>query len=81
MGDDLYMDAHLLWPEEQDKDLPPMFPEKARNLYRVRKAFGGKCILQCYHKAANPENSGWFDVPYHKAPPSLCERMKYDRGA
>lgn len=75
MGDDLYMDAHRLWPEEQE--LPPMFPEeKARNLYRARKSFGGKCILQCYHKAENPKNSGWFDVPYHKAPPSLCETIR-----
>lgn len=43
------------------------------NLYRVRKTFFGRCILQCYHKAENPENCGWFDVPYHKAPTSLRE--------
>lgn len=43
------------------------------NLYRVRKSWSGRCILQFYHKAVNPENSGWFDVPYGKAPTSLKE--------
>ena len=43
------------------------------NLYRVRKTWLGRCILQAYHKAEEPERSGWFDVPYHKAAPAYRE--------
>lgn len=46
------------------------------NLYRVRKTWTGRCILQAYHKAENRSNSGWFDVPYHKAPTQLREVWK-----
>lgn len=46
------------------------------NLYRVRKTWTGRCILQAYHKAVNSQNSGWFDVPYAKAPTHLREVWK-----
>jgi hypothetical protein len=46
------------------------------NLYRVRKTWFGKCILQAYHRAKNPEYSVWFDVPYKKAPTELRENER-----
>jgi hypothetical protein len=47
--------------------------DETMNLYRVRKTWHGRCILQAYHKAEDRRYSRWFDVPYAKAPTQLRE--------
>lgn len=46
------------------------------NIFRVRKTFFNKCILQFYSKGFDSKHSSWVDVPYFKAPTQLIEDFK-----